>query len=460
MHGTMRHRQPAKAGCVGAPVLLNYNQKILYSMKKIQLLILTLFITFSYVQSQECCLKQYLGEDYEIDVKHLALLRMEQFDVPQQDEVIIDQLWQDTIWEGLTAIFYSDSYGRDQVFDEYCLHHRYWNLEDFQRISQRMYIKPDPDVSWFQNWANGDITTNNLVIDSLLSKYGFETITFPFVFSGTFEIKTNQNLNLVALATELLLNDSIILAERNNPVGGNQRIIYREVDGLRYFDFMVGWGDCPSGCQSWHTWSFVVTENCDVDYIGSFGSTDIPGFYSLNCNLSDSITYSPPAVTFNLLNNTYCLEDESFQLTGGDPPGGQFSGNGVTNNIFYPTEAGIGQHHITYTIVDSSFCSQDLEAMDDIYVLADGCTTNLNQLENNELTIKVNPNPSDGNLMINLEGFNDRNIKFKIINIDGSTISSGIYNNEYLILRGLNNGIYIIEITNGETKHYEKIIVN
>ena len=114
-------------------------------MKKIQILILTLFVTFNYIQSQECCLKQYLGEDYEIDVKHLALLRMEQFDVPQQEEVIIDQLWQDTIWEGLTAIFYSDSYGRDQVFDEYCLHHRHWNLDDFQRISQRMYVRPDPD---------------------------------------------------------------------------------------------------------------------------------------------------------------------------------------------------------------------------------------------------------------------------------------------------------------------------
>ena len=98
--------------------------------------------------------------------------------------------------------------------------------------------------------------------------------------------------------------------------------------------------------------------------------------------------------------------------------------------------------------------------MDDINVLADGCTTNLNQLENEKLTIKVNPNPSDGNLIINLEGFDNRNIKYKIVSIDGRTISSGIYNNEDLNIRGLNIGIYFIEVTNGETKHYEKIIVN
>jgi|GEM_PF-1382999 len=49
-----------------------------------------------------------------------------------------------------------------------------------------------------------------------------------------------------------------------------------------------------------------------------------------------------------------CLNDDPFILTGGTPPGGSYSGNGVSliggNYIFNPLAAGVGQHIITYTI--------------------------------------------------------------------------------------------------------------
>lgn len=51
-----------------------------------------------------------------------------------------------------------------------------------------------------------------------------------------------------------------------------------------------------------------------------------------------------------------CLNDDSFELTGGTPEGGTFSGDGVTENIFYPTDAGEGEHVIVYTIIGSNGC--------------------------------------------------------------------------------------------------------
>ncbi|MFK5857517.1 MAG: T9SS type A sorting domain-containing protein, partial [Bacteroidota bacterium] len=52
-----------------------------------------------------------------------------------------------------------------------------------------------------------------------------------------------------------------------------------------------------------------------------------------------------------------CTNTESFDLTGGTPDGGIFSGDGVTENIFYPGAAGSGDHNITYTIIDGNECS-------------------------------------------------------------------------------------------------------
>nr|NQU93221.1 T9SS type A sorting domain-containing protein [Bacteroidota bacterium] len=45
-----------------------------------------------------------------------------------------------------------------------------------------------------------------------------------------------------------------------------------------------------------------------------------------------------------------CLNDDPFTLTGGTPPGGTYTGPGVTNNEFDPMGATVGEHTITYTI--------------------------------------------------------------------------------------------------------------
>lgn len=47
-------------------------------------------------------------------------------------------------------------------------------------------------------------------------------------------------------------------------------------------------------------------------------------------------------------NPTYCGSDSPILLTG-TPSGGQFSGNGIQGNYFYPGIAGAGNHTITYT---------------------------------------------------------------------------------------------------------------
>ena len=49
---------------------------------------------------------------------------------------------------------------------------------------------------------------------------------------------------------------------------------------------------------------------------------------------------------------TVCITVDPFDLTQATPTGGDYSGNGVTANKFYPSVAGAGEHTITYTYED------------------------------------------------------------------------------------------------------------
>ena len=61
---------------------------------------------------------------------------------------------------------------------------------------------------------------------------------------------------------------------------------------------------------------------------------------------------------------TLCGEaTPSFNLSGGDPSGGEYSGTGVANNVFYPNVAGTGIHTITYTHTIGSCIATDTETI-------------------------------------------------------------------------------------------------
>ncbi len=65
----------------------------------------------------------------------------------------------------------------------------------------------------------------------------------------------------------------------------------------------------------------------------------------------------PPLVTFQGLLPVQCLDAPSFPLSGGDPPGGSYSGPGVQSGVFIPSAGGIGTHVLTYTYTTAGACT-------------------------------------------------------------------------------------------------------
>lgn len=83
---------------------------------------------------------------------------------------------------------------------------------------------------------------------------------------------------------------------------------------------------------------------------------------------------------------TICISASPFQLTGANPLGGTYSGQGVNSGIFNPINAGIGTHVITYSIYNQT-CSYNiivnnipqLTCPQDIYLQNNAATLTLNQ---------------------------------------------------------------------------------
>jgi PKD repeat protein len=107
---------------------------------------------------------------------------------------------------------------------------------------------------------------------------------------------------------------------------------------------------------------------------------------------------SYPNVTLDLSSvGTPCVNYTSVPLTGGVPLGGIYSGIGVSNGVFNPSIAGLGQHTITYSYTENgctSYAPFDL--------IVDECSS-IDNLSNDEILIY--PNPTDGKLILGGNSF-------------------------------------------------------
>ena len=70
-----------------------------------------------------------------------------------------------------------------------------------------------------------------------------------------------------------------------------------------------------------------------------------------------NITVSAPPALDCPDDFTVCINDDSLELTGATPTGGQYSGPSVSSNEFNPSSAGVGLHTIMYTFSDSNGCT-------------------------------------------------------------------------------------------------------
>jgi PKD repeat protein len=148
-----------------------------------------------------------------------------------------------------------------------------------------------------------------------------------------------------------------------------------------------------------------------------------------------------------------------FTLTGGTPSGGTYSGPGVSNGIFSPAVAGLGNHTITYTYTDLNLCENFAEGM--IFV------SQFTDISGNNFTTGVNiqPNPSNGSFVVNMNLPETTSVDVNVFNSLSETVYSAksIASDQKLTYNiDLSNypaGIYYVHITSPDNQWIKKVII-
>lgn len=189
-----------------------------------------------------------------------------------------------------------------------------------------------------------------------------------------------------------------------------------------------------------------------------------PGWYRVrasrgNCSsLSDSVYVtitSPPIVDFTMSDTSFVTTDPAVTLTA-SPPGGTFSGPGVTGDIFDPNTAGPGTFTLVYTYTDSNGCS----AWDDVTVVVDfvGIDGPLNQ------SVHVFPNPATKEITVSFGSSYSGPVTLTLYDAVGKVALNQAafmsHNNPIVIpLAAVESGFYVLHIDTGHDRAVKKIMI-
>ena len=109
-------------------------------------------------------------------------------------------------------------------------------------------------------------------------------------------------------------------------------------------------------------WSSTTTNNATINLTVSLGS---------HCILKDSLTVllkHGPVFSW-VLPDSVCFTSKSIVLSA-SPAGGVFKGAGISNDVFFPDSAGLGNHILTYAYGAGDICYSEIQKLMTVY----GCT--------------------------------------------------------------------------------------
>ena len=187
------------------------------------------------------------------------------------------------------------------------------------------------------NYSGTGVTNNSF--DAMVAGVGLHTITYNVIDPSTgCEGFATQDIEVVAAPTVTM------------DIPEEHICIYNSTVTLT--------GASPSG-GVW-TGAGVTGNNFDATSAGA-GIHIITYTYTDDNGCTVATTdqlevHERPEVTLNLLDDTACVYDTNHPIGEGLPAGGTYSGTGVSGSNFDPSQAGVGTHIITYTVVDVYGC--------------------------------------------------------------------------------------------------------
>ena len=195
-------------------------------------------------------------------------------------------------------------------------------------------------------------------------------------------------------------------------------------------------------CRSkFYTWDNGVSDgvafNANTTTTYTVTGADVNG-----CENTDDIlvTVTPsPTVVASAAADSVCVNWENVTLSG-SPTGGVFSGNGVTDDRFYPPIAGVGSHVVFYSYIDST---TGCVGTDSLTMVVEECT---GITENGRSNLSIYPNPTSDQITIDIKGYNGL-VTVAVYDLQGRLLETTT--NTIVSLRKHAKGIYVLKVSYG-----------
>ena len=205
------------------------------------------------------------------------------------------------------------------------------------------------------------------------------------------------------------------------------------------------------------------TNTWSTGYIGQVLQVTVSGNYWVSvenvygCTSSSTVTpvvINPnPVVTINPY-GALCSYTAPFTMSNGLPAGGTYTGDGITSNIFYPADAGVGASIVTYTYEDVNNCSASAQTTIEVNDCA-----GIDEEEKSYFSLF--PNPNNGQFQVVSSGTPMDHIV--IYDAQGKMVFNESYSGTFTLefdLNAYSNGVYYIEINSDQTQERIPLIIN
>ena len=184
-----------------------------------------------------------------------------------------------------------------------------------------------------------------------------------------------------------------------------------------------------------YTWDNGVSDgvafNANTTTTYTVTGADVNG-----CENTDDllVTVTPsPSVVAVAAADSVCVNLENVTLSG-SPAGGVFSGNGVTDDRFYPPVAGVGSHDVLYSYTDPT---TGCVGTDSLTMVVEECT---GITENGQSNLSIYPNPTSDQITIDIKGYNGL-VTVAVYDLQGRLLETTT--NNVVSLRKHAKGIYV-----------------
>lgn len=206
--------------------------------------------------------KGYLDDAARLAARHLA-----EADEHARREVILPPALVTSIYNALARVYQTNHPARDIIVEKYRIH-------TFGNPALReLIVGLHPGQAWAAAWKRGERLTGNAAIDALIKTFDLTVAKYSeYPPSAHVLLRAAEPLNVVALGRRFAGIPGVRYAEPNGMAGDGHDIRARgEANGWR-LEYSAGLGDCPAGCTQRYGWTFLVTTDGRVTFVGSTGS--------------------------------------------------------------------------------------------------------------------------------------------------------------------------------------------